>query len=104
MEATDRSTHLPRHPMTILERTARREELLAELQREILTLLDNESRSLSIPEIEHSIRARRLEQPGSSRGGAFDLDTYDVRDAISELKSEQKVEYSSKDGARLIAG
>jgi hypothetical protein len=104
MEAADRSLHRPRQPMTIAERTAQQERRLASLLDEVRDILRTRSEAMTISEIEHELRTRRLAEAGTHRDEALDIDTFDVREVISELKSLGQVEYTSRHGARWSRG
>jgi hypothetical protein len=77
--------------MTIKEKIARRQQLLEKLRRQILDILERQGRALSLPEIEFYLMEERL------RGGepidAEAVDTFDVRDAVSDLVNAREAEY-----------
>jgi hypothetical protein len=77
--------------MTIGEKIARRKRLLDDLRRQIRGILARQGKPLSLPEIEFYLKEERLH-----RGEPIDVeavDTFDVRDAVSELVDAREAEY-----------
>jgi hypothetical protein len=86
--------------MTIGEKIARRKQRLTDLRGQIRVILKQQGKPLSLPEIEFYLKAERM-----GRGepiGAEELDTFDVRDAVSELIDAREAEYLPGREIRLL--
>jgi hypothetical protein len=86
--------------MTIGEKIARRKRLLEDLRGRIRGILERQEKPLSLPELEFYLKAERLD-----RGEPLDaeaVDTFDVRDAVSELVDAREVEYLPGREVRLV--
>jgi hypothetical protein len=86
--------------MTIGEKIARRRGLLQDLRGQIRGILAQQGKPLSLPEIEFYLKAERL-----GRGEPIDaqaVDTFDVRDAVSELIDAREAEYLLGREVRLL--
>jgi hypothetical protein len=86
--------------MTIREKIALRKQLLEKLRRQIRGILERQEKPLSLPEIEFYLKEERLR-----RGEPIDaeaVDTFDVRDAVSELVDTREAEYLLGHEVRLL--
>lgn len=86
--------------MTIGEKIAYRKRLLENLRRQIRGVLERQGKPLSLPEIEFFLKEERLR-----RGEPIDaeaVDTFNVRDAVSELVNAREAEYVPGRDVRLL--
>jgi regulator of RNase E activity RraB len=86
--------------MTIKEKIARRKRLLAKLRDEIREILEHQRKPLSLPEIEFYLKAERMAHGESIDAEA--VDTFAVRDAVSEMINVREAEYRPGREVELI--
>jgi hypothetical protein len=86
--------------MTIGEKIARRKRLLENLRRQIREILKRQGKALSLPEIEFYLKEERLRRGEPIDAGAED--TFDVRDAVSDMVNAREAEYLTGRDVRLL--
>jgi hypothetical protein len=77
--------------MTIREKIARRQRLLAELRGQIRAILERQGKPLNLTEIEFYQKAERVAQGEPIDTSAVDM--FAVRDAVSELVNACEAEF-----------
>jgi hypothetical protein len=99
MDAPSISSFQPRWGMTIAEKTTNRSEFIADLRSRVQKILERADSPMSLAMIEAYLTRDRIEQ--TQRPGVEN--TFDVREAVSDLVDEGIAEYTIGRQIRLTS-
>lgn len=91
MDAIGHNPSRRNHPMTIAEKTARRTARIKELRNRIKGVLTGQPDGLDLTSIEFYLKAQQIQ----NQDNADELDTFQVRDAVSSMERSGEITRSS---------